>query len=236
MDSFLGFADSLAVAREGLRYVPVSHHSKNLKTDLHLQKETFHRRRRPDEDPDGEQEAPVRSRQVMIRDAPHLHIGYINGYPEASVYIIFPHLEYEGEQFEALTLEQQRRWTDRVFLQAIHRRLGSNFTQHLPANFDCAYNNARASVENRRRKEGHYQRHIGPGYFIHHEELAGIWGDVVRTLENEPGLDDFRGAYIFINAKGTKLHHRSQEGGQAMRDVLEAFTVFIERILDTGHV
>ena len=84
IDSFLGFASSLAMARQGLWYQPAPQIRQNMTTDVHLETDIL----RDGGDPE---EIPQLSR-ALLRDVPHFLLGRVVGAHDVTVHVLFPHL------------------------------------------------------------------------------------------------------------------------------------------------
>lgn len=114
VDSFLGFASSLGVARKGIFYQPSPHACQNLTTDVHFGLDVS--------DPDPSLNQGTSSSFAMLRDAPHCFFGRIVGAENATVHIFFPYLEMSPGT-SVLSASQLTRWTDQVLYPAIHSTL-----------------------------------------------------------------------------------------------------------------
>lgn len=141
IDSFLGFAQSLAMARQGLWYQPAPQMRQNMTTDVHLETPTF--------TTDDEGEAFTQS-SSMLRDVPHFLLGRVVGAHDITLHVLFPYMATVREKFVSLTGEQLSRWLDRIFNPAIHAYCPAHYTQHVPASYRHALAGSRAhSVESR---------------------------------------------------------------------------------------
>jgi len=137
INSFLGFANSLAVARQGLWYQPAPQIRQNMSNDVHLHAQVFQAREEDDDDDEGGERAP-RSSLATLKDIPHL-LGQVEGAHDITVHILFPHLVVGRRPFVSLTQEQMTRWLDQIFLPAVYRYCEAHYTQHLPASFGHAW-------------------------------------------------------------------------------------------------
>jgi hypothetical protein len=111
VNSFLGFASSLAVARQGVWHQPAPQVRQNLHTDVHIQTTMY----AAPEDPE---EAP-RARIAMLKDVAHCCLGQVEGATGISLYVLFPHLNGGRDDFVGLTANQHSRWLDQVFYPAV---------------------------------------------------------------------------------------------------------------------
>lgn len=123
VDSFLGFASSLAVARQGLWHQPAPQMRQNMATDVHVETNVFE---------------AGRSRLAMLNDIAHFLLGRVVGAHDITMHILFPHMASRDSKFTALTNEQLSRWLDQIFYPAVHRYCEADYTQHLAADFGHA--------------------------------------------------------------------------------------------------
>ena len=229
IDSFLGFASSLAMARQGLFYQPAPLMKQNIATDVHINSRVYQ------DSPDPEH--PARSQLAMLKDIPHFRLGCLIGAQDISVYILFPYLSLAGSKFQALTADQLSRWLDQIFHPAVFRYCDAHYTQHLPASYRHALANSRAyQVEGRQVETASYrsQQHIS--YYLQPEYLDQIWIDIQDRIASTPGLRDFREAQIFFSAKGTKLQFKTSPSRPSMLDAMENFDSYLQRVVDINYV
>ena len=229
IDSFLGFANSLAMARQGLWYQPAPQMRQNMTTDVHLETNLF----QDSEDPD---QAP-RSSLAILRDVPHFLLGRVVGAHDITVHILFPHLTPVSEKFVSLTKEQHSRWLDQIFHPAIYRHCEAHYTQHLPASYRHALANSKAhQVEGRKVETASYQAQQSIGYHLQPEYLDAIWTSILDNINSTPGLADFRDPQLFFAAKGTKLQFKTSPSRPTMLDAMENFQSYFERVVDLDCV
>jgi hypothetical protein len=108
VDSFLGFASSLAVTRQVLRHQPAPLARQNQQMDVDIDTTVY----AAAEDP----EAALRSRTAMRKDMPHCYLGRVEGASEISLYVLFPHLTTAHGDFTILIANQHSRWLDQGFI------------------------------------------------------------------------------------------------------------------------
>ena len=229
VDSFLGFADSLAMARKGLWYQPAPQMRQNMASDVHLETTIF----QAGEDP----EQPTRSRFAMLRDVPHFLLGRVEGAHDVAVFALFPHMAIAGEKFRSFTKDQHSRWADGVYLPALHKFYGAHYTQHIPASYRNAYDDSKAhQVEARQVQTSSYQAQQSIGYHLQPEHLDQIWNEVLETTANTPGLADFRDPELFFTAKGTKLQFKTSSSRPSLLDAMDYFQSYLEDIIDLDFV
>ena len=193
VDSLLAFPTGLGFAKSGIKYTPAPHMIQNITADLYVRIE--HERTEGDQ---------VRRSTLSIHQIPHLCLGRLVGFEDIMVFLLFPNVEVHGN-FVALNQRTLARWTDRVLLPAIYAVLTASTLQHLPGNFEQSYAMARAKGAEMRRQERNVkspQQLIH--YFLQGEHLTEIWGRIQRLIQ-EPGLEDFAGVKIMMNAKNIKL-------------------------------
>ena len=232
IDSFLGFASSLAVARQGLWYQAAPQQRQNIRSDLHIDSQAVSADPATDEEP-----APRPSTAAQPRDLPHFLLGRVEGAHDITIHILFPHLPSRGEKFVSLTQEQQARWLDRVLNPAIHAHCDAHYTQHLPASFRHAWANSKAhQVEGRLFETSSYQAQLSLGYYLPPERLEAIWSDILDRVDRTPGLQDFREPQLLFAAKGTKLQFKTNPSRPTLLDALENFQTYFERIMDLDYV
>ena len=139
IDSFLGFANSLAFAKQGIsvNFYPRFH--TNIQGDLHLYTIVHHDYRR------GEREIKVKLYKV-----PHYCLGRVISYEDTTVYVFFPRM-YDPEKATNFpgsgggqTHDLLRTWTDSILIPAIFRHVPITSRQYLPISWDYARRKAKA--------------------------------------------------------------------------------------------
>lgn len=229
IDSFLGFASSLAMARQGLWYQPAPQMRQNMTNDVHLETNIF----RDSDDAD----RPPRASLALLRDVPHFLLGRVEGAHDITVHILFPHLGSRQDKFTSLTQEQLSRWLDQIFHPAVYRYCEAHYTQHLPASYRNALADSKAhQVEGRQVHTASYQAQQSIGYHLQPEYLEPIWTDILSAIRDTPGLADFRDPQLFFSAKGTKLQFKTSPSRPTLLDAMQNFESYFERIIDTDFV
>lgn len=230
IDSFLGFATSISVARRGLWYQPAALMKQNITTDVHLEGTRFGH-----EDQGPSSEAP-RPQTVMLRDIPHFLLGRFIGANEITLHVSFPHLPFQGDKFVALSQQQLTTWVDEIFHPAIFDNVPAHVSQHLPASFRQALAVSRArQVEDRKAVTASYQSQQTIGHVIQPEYLDGIWSAVLEKV-SQPGLQHFREPQVFLSAKGTKLQFKTNPSQPTLLDAMENYQAYLETTLDIQFV
>lgn len=201
----------------------------NIKADNHLTTHQYQSSENPDR--------PPRSTLAMLRDVPHFFLGRLDGHQDISVHVLFPHLSITQRDFVCMLHEQLTRWVDRVFLPAVRMFFPPHYTQHLPGSFARGLANVRAhQVEGRQVQTASYKAQQAVGYHLQSEHLDDIWREIVRTVETQPGLQDFRDLQLFFSAKGTKLVFKTRPSRPTLPDAMEFFADFFESVVNTDHV
>jgi hypothetical protein len=220
IDSFLGFATSLAVARQGINIYPAPLFTQNMKTDVHIAATHVQ-----DDTPSS----------IMLKEIPHFRLGDIVGFGGVELHILFPHLRKNpiADHFSRLTNEQLDRFINRVLLPAAYDATPSDYHQHLPASFRVAYANSRASQkEGRLTSSMHY---LGQ-HAIHHHLQAQYLDEITEAMRNTvqttPGLRDFRDFMLFFSKKNTKLAFKRRTPLESM----QVFNPTFQHLFDPAYI
>jgi len=202
IDSFLGFAQSLAFARQGVDFNLFPRFHTNIQNDLHLYMTVYHDY--------GRGERPV---HVKLKKVPHYYAGRVLGHEDITFYIFFPRMydpdkptNFPGKS-NGETHNLLRTWTDSILLPAIFRHIPATSRQHFPHSWEHA----------RQKAVAHYKEHstrivdekllnqaLLLHYSLHPQSLAAIWQDVQQQL-TEPQNSLYHGAKLFFSSKNTKL-------------------------------
>lgn len=229
VDSFLGFATSLAMARKGLWYQPAPQMRQNMRSDVHLETNIF----RSSRDPEQAEQAST----AMLRDVPHFLLGRIVGAHDITLHVLFPHIEPTQDKFVSLSREQLTRWTDKVLNPALYKYYPAHYTQHLPASYRHAWANSKShQVEGRKIETASYQSQMSLGHHLQPQRLGAVWNDIIETIDNTPGLADFREPQLFFQAIGTKLQFKTDASCPTLLDAMEAFESYFEDLIDPQFV
>ncbi|OAG33802.1 hypothetical protein AYO21_12102 [Fonsecaea monophora] len=101
IDSFLGFATSLAFARGGLNVDLALRVYRNITTDVYITSTAYREDPVPprEEDRDEDEGDPPRARTTttLLRNIPHFFAGRLFNARDIEVYFLFPHLPVDGE-------------------------------------------------------------------------------------------------------------------------------------------
>ena len=98
IDSYLGFASSLAFAKQGIHYQPAPQIRQNMQTDVHLYMDIENNN--PDHD---DLAAPRSTIRTQLRKIPHFMLGRAGGTDDTIIYIIFPNIIPNTGEFRSLT-------------------------------------------------------------------------------------------------------------------------------------
>lgn len=173
IDSFLGFATSLGVARNGLLYQPSPLATQNLSSDVHFGLDVLQTNLSAG--------STTRSSFDMLRDVPHFILGRLIGAENVTLHVFLPHLDV-SQGTSILNTAQLTRWNDSVLHPAIYKHLPAHFTQHLPAGYQHALANSRArQIEARKIKTASYQSQQSISYCLPPQYLTRTYRRPVRT-------------------------------------------------------
>lgn len=204
IDSLLGFADSLAFARQGLTITLSPRFHYNIQTDLHIRMTAWR------DSPRG-----LTAVQVPLHHVPHYCLGRVVGHEDITVYLFFPRMYEPGKQqnFPGRGSSGQahhllRTWTDSILIPAVFRHISPSSRQHIPPSWDAArrkaqayYQEYRSGVAEGERKEVQMQT---LHYLLHPQSLAGIWQDIQQQLTDDQHLL-YRGVQLLFSSRNTKL-------------------------------
>ena len=204
IDSLVGFADSLAFARQGLTITLSPRFHSNIRTDLHIQMTAWR------DSPQG-----PKAVQVPLHHVPHYCLGRVVGREDITVYLFFPRMYEPGKEhnFPGRGSSGQahhllRTWTDSILIPAVFRHVSPSSRQHIPPSWEAArrkaqayYQEYRSGVAEDERKEVQLQT---LHYLLHPQSLAGIWQDIQQQLTDDQYLL-YRGAQLLFSSRNTKL-------------------------------
>ncbi len=206
VDGFIGFPRTLGALRRGFRWCPAQHMSFLIRDNLEV------RRRVQIPGPDGES---IR-RLAHLRDIPHLYLGMVDGLFQCALYIFFPRLTSTTQRFRYLDGDTVRKFVNRAMLPSCQRSLEQDRLQHIPPSQEVAELKARAKGVEQQQARG--ERGL-KNYTMHNlqpEGLSEAWDDM-ESLFDDPssGLEEFRGAFLVVNAKNLKMDFKSELLSQA---------------------
>ncbi|KAJ5288260.1 hypothetical protein N7508_011035 [Penicillium antarcticum] len=195
IDSIVGFAHSLAVAKLGVRWNSTQMPVSDLRSSLHLNpipvhyigsNGRAHHVRRP------------------VHKIPHYTFGRLVGFEDISLYFLFPRLYREEQQSSRLRDDDFRIWIDQILLPAIYRHHDSSLVQHYPSSFDHSRLNATArGVEIRSQRADPVAREQLLFYFLPPNALSLVWASILETIQSA-GLQQFSDVTILVQGKNLK--------------------------------
>ncbi|KAJ6041645.1 hypothetical protein N7460_007035 [Penicillium canescens] len=195
IDSIVGFAHSLAVAKLGVRWNSTQMPVSDLRSSLHLNpipthyigsNGRAHHVRRP------------------VHKIPHYTFGRLVGFEDISLYFLFPRLYREEQQSSRLRDDDFRIWIDQILLPAIYRHHDGSLVQHYPSSFDHSRLNATArGVEMRSQRVDPVAREQLLFYFLPPNALSLVWASILETIESA-GLQQFSDVTILVQGKNLK--------------------------------
>ncbi|KAJ6050763.1 uncharacterized protein N7446_010872 [Penicillium canescens] len=209
IDSVVGFAHSLAVAKLGVRWNSTQMPVSGLRSGLHL-------------DP-----LPVhyigsngRAHHVHrpVHKIPHYTFGRLVGFEDISLCFLFPRL-YRGEQqCSRLRDDDFRVWMDQILLPAIYRHHDGSLVQHYPSSFDHSRLNATArGVEMRSQRVDPVAREQLLFYFLPPDTLSLVWASILETIESA-GPQQFSDVTILVQGKNLKTLTKANTWDSMMQE------------------
>ncbi|CAE7221502.1 hypothetical protein PTTW11_11432 [Pyrenophora teres f. teres] len=204
VDSVCYFPSSLAFARNGIDWHPQAHPILNLDADIHFSLIVSAYNSRGD----------LVTRTLPLHKIPHYCFGSVAGSTKSlRLFIFFPelHLESQYEHTTYLSKQDQQLWLDAVLLPAIGKTVNdSTLVSYLPVSEDNASKGVTAaSAEKSKRKESAREQLLE--YRLQHQYLDPLWTAILDRIAENPGLDRFNNATLFVHAKNTKLAHMTND-------------------------
>jgi hypothetical protein len=208
IDSLCLFPTSLAVARQGLFWQPLSHNILNIALDVHFTMPAdFYITNKVTK------EKRLKNGPRPLHQIVHCCLGTISGFEGLRLYAFFPKISHPNRTTTYLRDDEKRLWLDSVFFPALYaeHKGEEGVLQHFPASHKVAQANALSHGTERTvfDHEMHLSRQQLLEYFIQPEKLAGIWERVLATIEDTPALAVFKGVTLFATAKDLKLRYMS---------------------------
>ncbi|KAI1671853.1 hypothetical protein L13192_02712 [Pyrenophora tritici-repentis] len=195
IDSVLGFPNSLAVAKQGVRWNSTQMTVTDLRSGLHLNTRLAHY---------VDCHGHAHSVRKPLHQLPHYAFGRLVGFEDISLYIFFPYLYREEQKVSRLTDDDFCTWINQILLPVIYRYHDSSLVQHYPSSFDHArYNSTARGVEGRSQRADATPRQQLLFHFLPPDFLHVMWEDILQAIER-PGLQQFRGAFLFLQGKNLK--------------------------------
>ncbi|KIM92542.1 hypothetical protein OIDMADRAFT_185116 [Oidiodendron maius Zn] len=215
IDSICGWASSLAVCKQGLRWLPKGLRVTNIQNNIHgiyL---------RIDQEPKGG--GPPQPVPVAVHKIPHLCLGRVISLLGINLYVFFPRiyrarLEIDKLASNFLTDNEESLWLDGVFIPALATSVPRYTLQRFPLSWAAATANSLASGAERVGHPGEGGRQQLLGEVIQPQYLQRLWQNIEGRIAEYDTFDLFRGCQLFFNGKDFKadtsssswddLHHR----------------------------
>jgi hypothetical protein len=195
VDSIVGFCSSLGVAKGGIRWNWMQTPVPPLTSNLHLAK-----RRVQYSDSHGHLHSVLKP----VHEIPHYTLGRFVSFEDISLCLLFPRLYREEQQSSRILDSDFQTLLDRILLPAIYQQHDSGDVQHYPGSYSHAkYNSTARGVEGRSRKVDMMPRQQAIMNFVRPDELHAVWQKIQELIE-QPGLQQFKGATILLDAKNLK--------------------------------
>ena len=201
IDSKLGFASSLAFAREGINLNLYPQYHQNIKTNIHLFWTidiTTPRGRKP--------------KRVALHRIPHINIGRVHGAEDTEVYIFFPEMynaqkvtNFPGKADDKAN-ELIRVWMDEIFIPSLFEVLSPAQRMKYPKTWLEAKLRARAQYSERSTRlpiagEEAYAKSLSNT--VPKDKLRDFWQSVEQKLQR-PEFQIYHSARIFCSSKNNK--------------------------------
>ncbi|KAB8239978.1 hypothetical protein BDV35DRAFT_386193 [Aspergillus flavus] len=194
IDSIVGFASSLAVAKQGVRWNPTQMAMSDLQSSLHLDPLPVQYL-----DPQGRSHRALRA----VHEIPHYTFGRLTGFEDISLILLFPRLYRKEQQSSRLRDQEFQIWMDQVLLPAIYRHHDGSLVQHYPSSFEHSRLNGTArGVEPGR--SGSSLRRGSSSYVIFSRLICcRILASILGTVQ-QPGQQQFQDIAILLQGKNLK--------------------------------
>jgi hypothetical protein len=245
IDSFLGFANCLSIAKKGINIQFAPSLTKNITNNIHLQGPRYVRTTTTtivdsdDDDPEIVEEESVRRFQALLRDIPHFSLGVLDGTSgknRIELFVFFPRLESNEKKFNSLTDDQYEQWYDDILFPCLLEVLDSDVLQHLPLGFRHAkFSSEARQSENRITADKGYESSMGVVGHLQYQYLANLWSLIQSRITETPGLGHFKDAQLFFSAKDAKLKFKGSSTANTRNDLLDcldSFTSYLDGIID----
>ncbi|RPA88368.1 hypothetical protein L873DRAFT_1468607, partial [Choiromyces venosus 120613-1] len=129
IDSFIGKAKSLSVAKHGIRFQVCPNPLHNITKNIHLYTPV----------PERLLSGKIKYHQIPIHQIPHFRLGTIFSTFHIPIYVFLPGLyNIHSSTNTYLTNHNIQQWMDIGFLPSVHQHYSSDVLQHLPSSFESA--------------------------------------------------------------------------------------------------
>lgn len=182
-------------------------------------------------------EQPERSSVAMLCEVTHFLLGRIVVAHDIILHVLFLHITPTQHKLTTLSQEQLTRWTDKIFLSALHKHFPAHHIQHIPSSSRHGLANAQAhQVEGRKIEMTSYQSQMSLGHRRKARYLGGVCDDILETINDSAGLADFREPQLFFQAMGTKIQFRTGSSQPTLLGAMEEFESYFDDLFDPGLV
>ncbi|KAJ9292425.1 hypothetical protein DTO271G3_8792 [Paecilomyces variotii] len=223
IDSVIGFAIDLAVARCGLRWTTVRSPVSSLKQSLHLNPLRV-RFQNPETGRFYHTLSP-------IHRIPHLPLGQLAGFKDVELFIIFPNLYNPKRKHWVITNNKYSTWMDKIFLPALTRTCPESILQHLPASTEHAQLQGTAQSAKGHRQHTQHSRVQVLHFVLQSNNLSGLWQSILLKIQKR-SLVQFKGLRLLLTAKNLKT--RTQDPTWA--GALEKFSQIWSNAVDPQYL
>lgn len=199
IDSFTGFAKTLAVAKNGFNWQIKASTGRNISSHVHgvyLRHNGY--------DSDGNFAELV----LPLNKVVHTHLGYILGVLTLSMWIFFPGIQRSADQTTYLTNVQLAMWYDQVVWPALEctDKSAANRAE-VARNYNVVTTSSNAYEEERRVRADH-TADAAQGLPVQAHILGPMWDKMLEIIQDNPALDIFQGCKLYISAKDRKRFAR----------------------------
>ena len=227
VDSFMGFASSLGVAKQGITLLPAPQKIQNIHSHLHIGLNVEYM--------DETGKVHVQTNKPL-RDIPHFQFARINGEVPVDLYVLFPRLINGSKVFTALSNEQLERWWRCIVTPAIYDSHDSHVTQHIQPTFGDGLRWSKAKqTEMRLNMTGGYQTQQQLGIFLQADVLDDVWQAMILKVRSRPDCRDFEDMQLYFAAKGIKLKYKTGPNRPSLLQGMEFYEAAMHQMFDTKY-
>jgi hypothetical protein len=202
-DSFMGWATSFAAFSKGITCIPYSNASSQMKGKLHG---LFHKIQ-----PEAPESEPM---FVSIEKLPHKYLGFLAGWSDISVYIVFPTIFLrrgagKRSYTTILTKKEETLFYECVLWPALKMCLPADQTNTMPETYDDLEAAAHVREETARFATTTTTFSLLMKFALQGEYCGPIWDEMQRQVQ-DPELALFKDMRIWYNGKNLKDSSRSK--------------------------
>ncbi|SPJ87886.1 uncharacterized protein FTOL_12355 [Fusarium torulosum] len=227
IDSVVAFPSNIAVAKQGIHWLPTQMAVSDFQSDLHLQSipVTY-------TDTSGKQHQVHRP----VYHIPHYTFGRLIGFEDISLFLLFPKLYREEQKCSKIRDEDFRLWMDGILLPAIYKCYSAAHVQHYPSSYDHGrYNSTARGVEGlsqRVHPVGREQRLV---YFLQPDALEEVWAHITTAIR-DPGFQQFEDIIILLQGKNLKVLIKDVTWDKMMKRFRNYWTSAVDETYTTTEV